>query len=133
RSRPSAATRRAASSSARTPRATSSSCSASTTRRRYGSSSPATPTPRCPHEDGALVKADVAVVGAGTAGLVAASMLANEGKKVVLVERERTLGGRSRHWRHHGHEIGLGSHLVEDPGDSLTRVCDQLGVTLEHS
>jgi glycine/D-amino acid oxidase-like deaminating enzyme len=79
------------------------------------------------------VKADVAVVGAGTAGLVAASVLAKEGKKVVLVERERTLGGRSRHWRHRGHELGLGSHLVEDPGDSLTRVCDLLGVTLEHS
>ena len=26
-----------------------------------------------------------------------------------------------------------GSHLVEDPGDSLTRVCEQIGVTLTHS
>ena len=60
-------------------------------------------------------------------------MLAKEGKKVALVERERSLGGRSRHWQHRGHEIGLGSHLVEDPGDSLTRVCDLLGLTLEHS
>ncbi len=79
------------------------------------------------------MKVDVAVVGAGTAGLVAASVLAKEGKRVVLIEQGRTLGGRSRHWRHRGHELGLGSHLVEDPGDSLTRVCELLGVTLEHS
>ena len=79
------------------------------------------------------MKADVAVVGAGPAGLVCAAILAHAGKRVVLVERERTLGGRSRHWRYRGHEIGLGSHLVEDPGDSLTRVCELVGVPVEHS
>jgi phytoene dehydrogenase-like protein len=79
------------------------------------------------------VKADVAVVGAGPAGLVCAALLAHAGKRVALVERERTLGGRSRHWRYRGHEIGLGSHLVEDPGDSLTRVCELVGVAVEHS
>lgn len=79
------------------------------------------------------MKVGVAVVGAGAAGLVCAAILAKEGKSVALVERERLLGGRSRHWRHRGHELGLGSHLVEDPGDSLTRVCELLGVPLEHS
>jgi phytoene dehydrogenase-like protein len=79
------------------------------------------------------VKVDVAIVGAGPAGLVCAALLARQGKRVALVERERALGGRSRHWRYRGHEIGLGSHLVEDPGDSLTRVCELLGVSLAHS
>ncbi len=79
------------------------------------------------------MKADVAVIGAGVAGLSTAAILAAQGKKVVVVERERTLGGRSRHWRYRGHEIGLGSHLVEDPGDSLTRVCDLMGITMTHS
>jgi phytoene dehydrogenase-like protein len=79
------------------------------------------------------MKADVVVIGAGVAGLCAASILQSEGRKVVLVERERSLGGRSRHWLHRGHELGLGSHLVEDPGDSLTLVCDLLGITMEHS
>ena len=37
------------------------------------------------------------------------------------------------HWRYRGHQIGLGSHLVEDPGDSLTRVCELVGVELAHS
>jgi phytoene dehydrogenase-like protein len=79
------------------------------------------------------VTTDVVVIGAGSAGLSTAAILASEGKRVTLVEQGRSLGGRSRHWRHRGHEIGLGSHLVEDPGDSLTLVCDLLGVPLEHS
>ena len=79
------------------------------------------------------MKVDVAIVGAGPAGLVSAALLAHAGKRVAVFERERTLGGRSRHWRYRGHEIGLGSHLVEDPGDSLTRVCGLLGVELAHS
>src|SRR5581483_5468306 len=29
--------------------------------------------------------------------------------------------------------LGLGSDLAEDPGDSLTRVCEQVGVELTHS
>ncbi|HEY1689780.1 MAG TPA: FAD-dependent oxidoreductase [Solirubrobacteraceae bacterium] len=79
------------------------------------------------------MKYDVAVVGAGTAGLVAACLLAKQGKRVVLLERHRYLGGRAMEHRFRGHQIGLGSHLVEDPGDSLTRVCELIGVPLEHS
>lgn len=76
---------------------------------------------------------DTVVVGAGVSGLVAASLLADEGRKVALVERHRYLGGRAMEREFRGHKIGLGSHLVEDPGDSLTRVCAQIGVALEHS
>lgn len=76
---------------------------------------------------------DVIVVGAGTAGLVTASLLAKQGKKVAVLERQSYLGGRAMEHRYRGHQIGLGSHLVEDPGDSLTRVCEQIGVPLQHS
>ncbi|MEQ8717249.1 MAG: FAD-dependent oxidoreductase [Acidimicrobiales bacterium] len=79
------------------------------------------------------MKVDTVVIGAGTAGIVSASILASSGRSVALVERQAALGGRSRHWRHKGHELGLGSHLVEDPGDSLTRVCELMNVPLEHS
>ena len=71
---------------------------------------------------------DVVVVGAGTAGLVCASLLAHAGRKVALVEKHRYLGGRAMEHRFRGHQIGLGSHLVEDPGDSLEAACDLLGV-----
>ncbi|HVV89940.1 MAG TPA: FAD-dependent oxidoreductase [Solirubrobacterales bacterium] len=76
---------------------------------------------------------DVVIVGAGTAGLVCGSILAKEGKKVAIVERHPYLGGRAMEHRFRGHQIGLSSHLVEDPGDSLTRACELIGVELEHS
>jgi len=81
----------------------------------------------------ACVQFDVIVVGAGTAGLVAGSLLAKEGKRVAIVEKHRYLGGRAMEQRFRGHQIGLGSHLVEDPGDSLTRACEYIGVELRHS
>ncbi len=79
------------------------------------------------------MKFDVIVVGAGAAGLCCASLLAKEGKRVALIERHRYLGGRAMEHRFRGHQIGMGSHLVEDPGDSLTKVCEHIGVSLEHS
>ena len=77
--------------------------------------------------------ADVVVVGAGVSGLVCASLLAHQGLRVTLLDKQHHLGGRAMERRYRGHQIGLGSHLVEDPGDSLTRVCAQLGVQLTHS
>ena len=46
-----------------------------------------------PHSDGRVV-----VVGAGIAGLAAATGLAERGVPVVLLEREATVGGRVRSW-----------------------------------
>ena len=80
-----------------------------------------------------LSRADVVIVGAGAAGLVCGSILAEAGKKVAIVERHPYLGGRAMEQRFRGHQIGLSSHLVEDPGDSLTRACELIGVELEHS
>lgn len=76
---------------------------------------------------------DVVVVGAGTAGLVCGSLLARTGKRVAIVERHRYLGGRAMEQRFRGHQLGMGSHLVEDPGDSLTRACEFIGVQVDHS
>jgi phytoene dehydrogenase-like protein len=76
---------------------------------------------------------DVVIVGAGVGGLVCGCILASEGKRVTIVEKHRYLGGRAMEHRFRGHQIGLSSHLVEDPGDSLTRVCELVGVNLEHS
>src|SRR6185503_14500641 len=63
----------------------------------------------------------------------AASLLQKEGRSVALVEKHRYLGGRAMEQRFRGHQIGMGSHLVEDPGDSLTRACEYIDVPMEHS
>jgi glycine/D-amino acid oxidase-like deaminating enzyme len=89
--------------------------------------------PRAGRQETTRMKHDVVVVGAGAAGLVAACLLAHNGRSVALVEGHRYLGGRAMEHRFRGHQIGLGSHLVEDPGDSLTRACEVIGLTLEHS
>jgi hypothetical protein len=79
------------------------------------------------------MKYDVVVVGAGTAGLVTGCLLAKSGRKVAIVERHGYLGGRAMEHRFRGHQLGLGSHLVEDPGDSLTRACEFVGLEVVHS
>jgi phytoene dehydrogenase-like protein len=79
------------------------------------------------------VRYDAVVIGAGAAGLVCASILAASGRSVAVVERHPYLGGRAMETEFRGHKIGLGSHLVEDPGDSLTRVFELMGLELEHS
>ncbi|GAA0935478.1 phytoene desaturase family protein [Pseudonocardia zijingensis] len=76
---------------------------------------------------------DAVVVGAGAAGLTTALTLAEQGKRVALVEKHGYLGGRSMEYRYRGHQIGLGSHLIVDPGDSLTRLCELVGIPMTHS
>lgn len=80
-----------------------------------------------------MERTDVIIVGAGVGGLVCGCILASEGRRVTIVEKHRYLGGRAMEHRFRGHQIGLSSHLVEDPGDSLTRVCELVDVELEHS
>lgn len=75
---------------------------------------------------------DVVVVGAGMAGMAAAALLAKEGKTVCVVERSPFLGGRAMSKWYRGHKIMLGAHLLEDPGDGLTRIMDYLGKVLDH-
>ena len=76
---------------------------------------------------------DVIIVGAGAAGLVCGALLAKAGKRVAIVEKHRYLGGRAMERRFRGHQLGLGSHLVEDPGDSLQRVCEWVGAPFAYS
>jgi uncharacterized protein len=64
-----------------------------------------------------MVDADVIVVGAGLAGLVATAELADAGRRVVVVEQEHTLGGQA-HW-----SFG-GLFFVDSPEQRRLRIRD---------
>jgi len=70
---------------------------------------------------------DAVVIGAGIAGLVASAVLAHEGKKVLLLEREDRPGGRAAKFYYEGYKLGFGAHLSEDPGSGTTAIMKYLG------
>jgi phytoene dehydrogenase-like protein len=79
-----------------------------------------------------MAKVDVAIIGAGAAGLTAAALLAKEGKKVTVIEASRWLGGRGMAVPDEGFKLNLGGHLLEDSGSGITKVLEYVGKTLEH-
>jgi phytoene dehydrogenase-like protein len=79
-----------------------------------------------------MAKLDVAVIGAGAAGLTAAALLAKEGKRVAVYEGSQWLGGRGMAVPDEGFRINLGAHLLEDSGSGITKVFDYVGKKLEH-
>lgn len=62
--------------------------------------------------DNPTCRADVAILGAGAAGLSAAWLLAEAGKNVCVVERDRQVGGLSKSVRREGFTFDLGGHRV---------------------
>jgi len=60
---------------------------------------------------------DVAIAGAGLAGLVAGAILARRGRRVVVVDRAPRLGGRGGSTPHRGGWLDLGQRDAPDPGD----------------
>ena len=75
---------------------------------------------------------DAIVVGGGAAGSVAAAVLANAGKRVLLLERDEVLAGRARYFDVEGYRLQWGPHLLEDPGSGITAILARFGITLEH-
>jgi len=57
-------------------------------------------------------RADVLVIGGGVGGLAAATYAARAGKRVTLVERSRTLGGRAATQETAGFHLNLGPHAL---------------------
>ena len=56
-------------------------------------------------------KVDVAIIGAGPAGLTAAYLLTKQGKSVAIIEKDKTyVGGISRTVEHEGYRFDIGGH-----------------------
>jgi len=77
-----------------------------------------------------MTKYDVAIIGAGLGGLVSAVILSKEGKKVVLVEKGKHLGGSLQGFSRQGVFFDTGGHYVGgmEPGQNLYRYLNYLGV-----
>ncbi|MFC5604591.1 phytoene desaturase family protein [Sporosarcina koreensis] len=72
---------------------------------------------------------DVAVVGGGLAGLTAANFLAREGKRVVVLEKAKRLGGRAMTNDKNGVLMNLGPHGLYLSGDAAN-IITELGISL---
>ena len=76
---------------------------------------------------------DVAVFGSGLAGLSCARRLAMSGKKVVVIERSKNLGGHLLPFERSGAIFEVGLHYIADTarGSHFASALDSLGITLE--
>lgn len=64
-------------------------------------------------------KFDAAVVGGGLSGLLAAVLIAREGRSVVVYEQARQLGGRAMTTDDDGIQFNLGAHALYRSGDAF--------------
>jgi phytoene dehydrogenase-like protein len=79
-----------------------------------------------------MAKYDIVVIGAGAAGLTAGALLAKNGKKVLVMDRDKHLGGRGMAIPFEGYRLSLGGHLLEDGGSGITKIISYLGGELKH-
>lgn len=69
---------------------------------------------------------DVVIVGAGISGLSIGAMLAKEGKRVLVLEKQERLGGRAESFTHIGHIMDNGIHVPSRSG-FLESVFEKIG------
>lgn len=72
---------------------------------------------------------DILVLGGGLAGLSTATLLARSGRRVALVERAHSVGGRAISTKKEGFTLNLGPHALYLGGEA-ERALRDLGVTL---
>ncbi len=69
---------------------------------------------------------DVIIAGAGFGGLCSGALLAHAGKKVLVLEKDGIIGGRSRSILHAGQILDDGAHVPSRPGH-LESIFEDLG------
>ncbi len=70
---------------------------------------------------------DVIIVGAGFGGLCSGALLANKGKKVLILEKDNAIGGVARSINYKGHALDDGAHMPARVGH-LDNVFSELGI-----
>ncbi len=74
---------------------------------------------------------DVIIIGAGLAGLTTAYYLSKKGKKILLLEKEKFLGGRTSSWNDNGMYIESGFHRHIGYYKELPNLLKEVGVSLK--
>src|ERR1044071_7302045 len=74
---------------------------------------------------------DYVIVGAGPSGLTLAWYLANYGKKILLIEREKEIGGCHRVQRVNGLFTEHGPRIIVSNYFSLKDILKQIGLKFE--
>jgi phytoene dehydrogenase-like protein len=70
---------------------------------------------------------DAVVIGSGVGGMCAAALLAHAGRRVLLAEKRRYLGGRFSTVDHDGYKCATGG-LAVPVGRDMEQVCEAVGV-----
>jgi len=73
---------------------------------------------------------DVIVIGAGLAGLTVSYKLAKDNYKVLLIEKEKFLGGRTSSWNDQGFEVESGFHRHIGYYRQLPKLLKEVGINL---
>ena len=71
------------------------------------------------------------IIGGGLGGLFAGAILAKEGVKVTVIEKNPTVGGGLQSFTRFGQVFDTGMHVIGGmrPGNNIYRICDYLGIT----
>ena len=76
---------------------------------------------------GGEIAVDVAIVGAGPAGLTAGYLLAKAGRRVAIIEKDPAcVGGLSRTVEHHGLRFDIGEQTFVSPSQAVTDLWNEL-------
>ncbi len=72
----------------------------------------------------------VTIIGGGVGGLFTGAILAKEGWKVTVLEKNATVGGGLQSFRRFGEVFDTGMHIVGgmNPGGNIYRLCQYLGI-----
>ena len=72
----------------------------------------------------------VVIIGGGLGGLFTGALLAKEGFKVTILEKNATAGGGLQNFKRFGMKFDTGMHVIGGmrPGGNIYRICQYLGI-----
>ena len=72
----------------------------------------------------------IVIIGGGLGGLFTGAILAKEGQRVTVLEKNATIGGGLQSFRRFGETFDTGMHIIGgmQPGGNIRRICEYLGI-----